>query len=132
MVVKESAVDPDIMLLIENIRNGSLDHVFSDKRLNEYARVKNCLSEKDGILMYKSKIVIPKKLRSDVLEILHSAHQGCSSMEARSSLTIWWPGLKDDIAKKRAKCITCVQIAPSQPALPPVDPPQPDYPMQLI
>ena len=40
--------------------------------------------------------------------------------------------MKRDIADRRAKCLCCTQIAPSQPALPPVDPPRPDFPMQKI
>ena len=67
-----------------------------------------------------------------MLDVLHSAHQGCSSMEARASQSVWWPGLKDKIAKRRSACQGCTQSAPSQPALPPVPPASPDYPMQQI
>ena len=90
------------------------------------------MSEKDGVVTFKKRVIIPSKLHREVLDVLHAAHQGCSSMEARASQSVWWPGLKEEIAKRRAACQSCTKAAPSQPALPPVPPPRPDYPMQQI
>ena len=53
-------------------------------------------------------------------------------MEARAKLAVWWPGIKRDIEIQRAACEGCIWAAPSQPSLPPVEPSNPDYPMQKI
>ena len=132
-VVKESSTDPVIRQLVELVRIGIPEA--RDRwppNLSDYYRARNDLSEKDGVVTYKRRIVVPGNLRKEVLDILHAAHQGCSSMEARASQSVWWPGMKDQIAKRRAACQCCTQAAPSQPALPPVHPPRPDYPMQQI
>ena len=134
MVVAESSHDKAINLLLEKIRSGISNSSQDDwpLEIQSFYRLRKDLSEKDGVVMFKKRVVVPRKLQTDVLEILHAAHQGCSSMEARASQSVWWPGLKDCIAKKRAHCQGCNQVAPSQPALPPVLLPSPDYPMQQI
>ena len=132
-VVKESNMDTVIRQLVVQVRKG-----IPDKRedwppgISEFYKVRNELCEKDGVVTYKKRVIIPNSLRKETLDILHAAHQGCSSMEARASQSVWWPGMKEQIARRRAACQGCTKAAPSQPALPPVRPPSPDYPMQQI
>ena len=45
---------------------------------------------------------------------------------------VWWPGYSKDILSTRTQCSSCTRNAPSQSATPPVHPPLPDYPFQLI
>ena len=82
--------------------------------------------------MLGDRTIIPKRLRREVLDTLHAAHQGTCSMVSRASDTVYWPGFVGDIEKKRMNCKTCTKIAPSQSNLPPVDPVQPEYPMQHV
>ena len=82
--------------------------------------------------MFKHRIFMPGNLQPEVLESLHSAHQGWSSMEARAADLLWWPGLKHQIEDRHNRCHSCTVHAPSQSPLPPVSPPTPDYPMQQI
>ena len=82
--------------------------------------------------MLDDRTIIPEVLRNEVLDTLHSAHQGTFSMILRASETVYWPGFTADIQKRRANCQTCQKIAPSQSNLPPVDPIVPDYPFQHV
>ena len=132
-VVRDSTMDSEMRQLVDLIRSGLPDSRDGwPESLSDFYRVRGDLCERDGIATFKKRIIIPKSLRKEVLDILHAAHQGCSSMEARASQSVWWPGMKDQISKRRAACKCCTQIAPSQPSLPPVAPPTPDYPMQQI
>ena len=133
VVVMESSKDNRICQLVDIIRQGISDN--SDDwsmDIKDFFKVRKFLAEKDGVVTYKNRVVVPQSLQSQVLDILHAAHQGCSSMEARASQSVWWPRQKDDISKRRAACHGCTQVAPSQPSLPPVPPPSPDYPMQQV
>ena len=130
-IVKESQEDSEMCKLKEYIRNG-IDQSSWEGSLGKYAREIKNLSEKNGVIMFKSRIVIPKALREKALEILHSAHQGCSSMMGRAGNSLWWPGLCNDLGKKRDSCSECVRAAPSQASMPPVPPANPDYPMQQV
>ena len=82
--------------------------------------------------MMAERVIIPKELRSRVLETLHSAHQGVYKMMLRAQDTVFWPGISGYIKKTRANCATCQAIAPSQPNFPPVDPILPEYPFHHI
>ena len=53
-------------------------------------------------------------------------------MAGRIDKTVFWPGINPDIIKMRGGSMTCVRLAPSQPAGFPVSPPSPDYPFQMI
>ena len=45
-----------------------------------------------GVILYRDRVVVPPPLR-DVLRIVHSAHQGVSSMESRARSIVFWPGM---------------------------------------
>ena len=53
-------------------------------------------------------------------------------MYARAELSVFWPGLHADLEEVRAACNICRVNAPSNPKLPPHDPPKLDYPFQQI
>ena len=87
--------------------------------LREYFNFRDYLSTTDGVILYKDRIVIPPRLREEVLLALHSAHQGIASMTARSNISVFWPGITAQIANLRERCSECNRIAPSQPNAPP-------------
>ena len=57
---------------------------------------------------YKDRLVVPKRLREKVLDILHAAHQGIGSMQHRASQMVYWPGIMADVKER-----TCTEVAPS-------------------
>ena len=109
---------------------GALDDL--DEELKPYWRIRSQLNIMEKVPMKDDRTIIPRKLRQNVLDTLHSAHQGTNSMISRASDVLYWPGFVADIQKRRAQCLTCDKIAPSQANLPPVDPIVPDYPFQHI
>ena len=69
-------------------------------------------------LLYDDQLVIPLPLRGRILDVLHAAHQGVSSMTHRASQCVFWPGITKDIATRRGQCRTCDKISPSLPQVP--------------
>ena len=89
-IIKGAASYKEMTELIEAIRAGlNKDGNTWPKSLEEYRKERRNLSEKDGIVIFKDRVVIPSNLRTKVLEILHGAHQGSSSMLARASQSVW-------------------------------------------
>ena len=132
--VKEaSCQDNEITSLIHTIIAG-----FPDKKeelpdpLQPYWNVKEELSCIDGVVLYQNRIVVPRVLRSEILENLHSAHQGSAGMKARARASVFWPGINGAIESRRASCKTCCQISPSQPAEPMLPSPPPEYPFDQV
>ena len=93
--------------------------------ISSYLRYKDSLFTQNGVVIYQDRVVIPKSLRSSVLDSLHAAHQGTSAMQMRAQSIVFWPGITGDIESKRRSCSDCNRNAPSQAVLPtePATPP---------
>ena len=74
------------------------------QELREYYQHRDCLSQVDGVPLYKNRVVVPQALRAAVLETLHSAHQGTTGMTLRAQSGVWWPGITPQIKDLREKC----------------------------
>ena len=84
----------DMTQLINIIESGfpNIRHELP-RALQEYYQFREHLYTVDGVILYKNRIVIPPSLRQHVLTVLHSAHQGVTSMKARADSTVFWPGI---------------------------------------
>ena len=100
--------------------------------IRQYWRVRDKLRLVERVPMLEDRTVIPVKLRKQVLQTLHSAHQGVLSMGLRAEQSVYWPGFWGEIEGTRANCSTCQKIAPSQANLPPVEPLIPNYPFEHV
>jgi len=100
--------------------------------IQEYFQYKDDLYSIDGVAFYKDRIIMPKALRQEVLDILHAAHQSVTPMIARTSSSVFWPGITIAIQAQRSRCNDCNRNAPSHPNLPPYPPQTPEYPFQCI
>ena len=101
-------------------------------QIKEYHKYRSSLCVLDGVILYKDRVLVPTSLRTDVLQTLHSAHQGVASMQSRAEASVFWPGITRDIAKTRENCKECHRVAPSQPAAPPFPVTMAEYPFQCI
>merc|ERR1712059_115382 len=124
----EGVSDPDFASLLQAMESGG----DSWDGPGHYKPYRNALSNVDGVALYKGRVVVPVNLRGRVLDSLHQAHQGTTSMSLRAGNSVWWPGLAADLGRTREQCTTCRVNAPSQPAAPPKPLPSPDYPFQMI
>jgi hypothetical protein len=99
----------------------------------EYERYQKSLGIEGEIVWFGDRMLVPRDLRERVLGVLHQGHAGVTGMDLLARSAVWWPGIKDDLERKRRECYSCRVNAPSQPAAPPkgVDP-QPEYPMQKV
>ena len=93
---------------------------------------KGILSTFENVVLYNDRIVIPKSLRSYVVKVLHSAHQGCTGMLSRAATTVFWPGMRKEILSFQTNCQVCTKISPSQPREPIQLSPLPQRPFQVI
>ena len=90
------------------------------------------LSVYAGLLLYRDRIVIPEKLKGDILESIHEGHLGLNKCRSRAQATVWWPGISKDIKTKVETCDFCQQNRPSQQKEPAIINPLPSRPWQKI
>ena len=91
----------------------------------------------DGLLMYSYdggvlRLVIPTKLRSQMIDNMHAANQGSTSMLLRARNTMYWPGMDRNIDIHIQQCLQCRENAPSQTKEPLIVSQVPEYPFQRV
>ena len=64
--------------------------------------------------------------------MLHEAHQGMVQTKQHACLTIYWPGLDNDIDSMVSQCTQCQTHLPSHPKEPLISKPRPAWPFQEI
>ena len=88
--------------------------------LKPYYQVRSELTVAEGLLMRGSRMVIPTSMRAEILDRIHSGHQGMTKCRQRAKDSVWWPGIRKDIDEKVSKCAICckMQIQHPEPLIP--------------
>ena len=102
------------------------------EKLQVYYPHRHALVPIGPVLMLHDRPLIPVDLRPQILEHLHAGHAGVTGMFARASNSFYWPGMKSDLIRHRAECISCVTNAPSNPSSPPLAYQHPSYPFHSV
>lgn len=85
----------------------------------------------NGILLKGCQFVIPLALRGEMLDRIHSGHQGITKCRARARQAVWWPGISREIEEIVRNCATCAKKI--QPRSEPMKPSSlPEYPWQRV
>lgn len=103
--------------LHERIRNAQAD----DEQLKRWVardseKGTNLYVTKEGITRFRDRLWVPTDdaLRREILQEAHSApysvHPGSTKMYKDLQMHYWWPGMKGDVAKFVAQCLTCQQV----------------------
>lgn len=61
----------------------------------------------EGLLFKNSKLVVPMKMREEMLEKIHEAHMKIVKSKERTSDILFWPGMAKQIEEVVQKCPVC-------------------------
>ena len=75
--------------------------------LKSYYSVSAELTVQQGLLMRNNRLVIPSSLRHDMLDRLHTGHQGITKCRRRAQQSVWWPGLSKQLEDLVTNCAEC-------------------------
>ncbi|XP_014678509.1 PREDICTED: uncharacterized protein K02A2.6-like [Priapulus caudatus] len=101
----EMQKDADLQLLMVTILSGwPNDRVTCPSQILEYWNYRDELSVIDGIIFKGSRILIPKKLRSEMLKKIHVGHLGIEKCRKRAREVLFWPMMNSDIANVVKDC----------------------------
>ena len=85
-----------------------------------------------GCLMWGIRVIVPPKLRPQVLVELHRRHLGVVTMKALARSYIWWPGIDKEIKQTAKTCFGC-QLMQAERSTAPIHPGEwPSSPWQRI
>ena len=119
LLATETAADVSLGPLLRSVEQGK-PIASDDPTLTSLRPICESLYAEEGVLLYQDRVIVPPSLRRRVLQNLHAAHQGTSSMEQRARAIVYWPGISKDIRETREGCVDCNRNAPSQAATPPL------------
>ena len=103
-----------------------------DSVVKPYWKLKDELSEHEGLLLYKDRIVVPSEMRREVLKQLHGGHLGVERTRKLAQTTVFWPGISSDIINTTETCDKCMQHRPSLPQEPLISDPPPANPFEEV
>lgn len=86
----------------------------------------------DGLVLKGNRIVIPESLQKEVLEAIHTGHQGETKCLLLARESVFWPGITKEIRELVQKCDLCARHQPVQPKLPILQPDLPTKPWEKL
>ena len=112
--------DPVLSRVLEFTRTGWPTEV-DDLRLKPYYNRRHELSIEQDCILWGLRVVIPQKLREQILQELHVAHPGMVRMKEIARSYVWWPNLDQEIEQTVKQCTSCQQTK-NRPAVAPLMP----------
>ena len=83
--------------------------------LREFWNFREDLSVENGLVLKRHRLVIPSRLRPQMLQIIHQGHMGTEKCLLKAKESLFWPGISRDIKELTANCATCIQFSKQQP-----------------
>ena len=80
--------------------------------LRQYWSIRDELVIKSGIICKGQRVLIPTKLRSDMLNQLHERHQGIEKTRQLARESLYWPNINKDIECLCKSCEICQELQP--------------------
>lgn len=132
-IKRETENDSELKDLLNIIKIGwpeSKKEVLESVR--EYWHVRDELVECKGLIVKGQQIVIPKKLRKEMLEKIHVNHLGRDKSILRAKECLYWPRMEKEISDKVGSCNICSERALSNSNEPMCSRELPNRPWQII
>ncbi|UYV64882.1 K02A2.6-like, partial [Cordylochernes scorpioides] len=98
----------------------------------EYWNFREELTVQDGIILKNDRIVIPNKLRAEMIMKTHQGHIGINSSMRRARDNIFWPGMNAQIGQEIENCSICLSNSQNQVREPMKSHKIPNYPWERI
>lgn len=106
-IKEESLKDKEYQGFVSAVRDGF--PVKCDGGLLILKRLQNNLLLDEGVITYNDRVLIPRKLRSSILQFCHENHQGVVLMKKLAREHVYWPCIDQDIEEFVKKCTKCQQ-----------------------
>ena len=115
----QTANDPDLQLLQKTVKSGWPENKeYLPANLHPYWNFRDEIICNGGLLFKGNKLIIPKSMQQDMLDLIHEPHLGVVKSKSRAREVIFWPGMSSQIEDKVSKCQVCATVQNSNPKEP--------------
>ena len=97
-----------------------------------YWSFKEEIHEADGILFKSHKMIVPERLRPEMLKRIHESHLGIEKSKRRAHDILYWPNMNAQITDVIANCSSCLKHRKNNTKEPLIQHEVPDRPWQKI
>lgn len=104
---RETERDPTLQAVIDQLQH-------HQPVLGEFKAVEGELTVIDGLLFKATKVVIPRSMRTEILERIHDGHLGINKCLSRARQLVFWPGITGDITTFIKRCSVCRELSYQQ------------------
>lgn len=111
---KNMLEDETLKMVTAYYKNGwpkSLSNSQKDSELIHYSKLKNDITMEGDLLYWNNRLLIPKKTRREILELLHETHLGVHKTKLKARQHCYWPGINSNIENFVLSCTICQQIS---------------------
>ena len=108
--------DPILSKVFRYTRGGWPSHV--QQALRPFYDKRHELTVEEGCLLWGIRVIVPRRLRSKLLDELHKDHPGIVRMKSIARSYMWWPGLDKDIQSMVSACQRCQAVKKAPPVAP--------------
>ena len=109
LVANETRKDPILSKVMDYTLNGWPKNLKCEGDLKAFWSRRDELSHELGCLTWGARVVIPVKLRSTVMDILHATHIGVTGMKSLARSYVYWPRLDTQIEDTARTCEACAK-----------------------
>lgn len=107
-ITEATKADEELQSVLKYVWQGWPEHVkVVPVNLRVYYSQQGFLSKSTGLLLHESRIVIPIKMRDEVLARIQEGHQGLSKWREQARLSVWRPGISTNLKRKVSQCQSC-------------------------
>ena len=111
----ESQLDTELAGLGSMIMKGWPDKRYQvPSQIRKYWAYRDEMSIEDGLVMKGNCVMVPQSIQAEILQTLHSAHQGIEKTRLRARTCVHWSNMNADIKEMVDKCGMCQEAQRAQ------------------
>ena len=115
-IARATRSDPVLSKVVMFLKQGWPVEV-SDE-LKPFSCRRHELTMEGDVLLWGMRVVIPFRLREQVLQELHHGHQGIVRMKALARSYVWWPQIDREMEERVKGCSACQEVKNAPPKAP--------------
>lgn len=104
---KEDPCLSKILELYYNNWNIKQIDITNNAEIGKLIKDKNFITVCDGLIFFNNCVIVPKILRKEFINKLHSDHMGYAKTIAKAKQVVYWPYMSNDFKNYLSSCVPC-------------------------